>query len=403
MTELATVGAALLVFHLVARLGVAPFAEYQVARAAITSLGPALVVGLAVALPKYVSRAVARDGGRAPDLLRTALLLGAGSILCVAVAGTWFSGAVAQVVFGSADRSDLVVGIVVMACGVVADGVTYGYVRGRLLDQTANLVRILNLGVSPLAAALLADDVVSLLVLAGSFMVLGSLVTLAVVAFRPRLPRVTAGTSGAMVRYALRRMPGDIALAALLTLPTILATHLVGIEEAGYVGFGTSVVALVVAFMAPVSYVLVPRLSHDLVRGGGQLLETARWLPVFFAALAVCGVVALYFLMPLVVSRYLGPEFSGAVVVAREVMLSSIPLAVFMGGRSLIDALYESARNSRNLIIAVLVEIAATFAAVTVWSGATGVAVGLFCGCSALAVLTGVAQWRIPRIETGRV
>jgi O-antigen/teichoic acid export membrane protein len=389
----------------VARLGAFSVAEYQLSRATLTSVQPALLVGLSVGLPRFVARSVAVSGGRASRHLGTAVLLGLSVLAVVVPLALVFRGLVAESFLGGRASSGLVVGLVVMACGYLCDGVAYGYVRGRLMDVRANLLRITDLAVAPVLGIVLCHTVLGILVVTGVVMVLGSTVSL-LIAWRSGPPArfmddvgtvgsdpETDTSAGAMVSYSIRRVPGDIAAALLLTVPTILATHVADTVEAGYVGFGTSMVALVVAFLAPINYVLLPRLSHALGVGrGAGALVAVRWLPALCGALAAAVVLVLAVSLGFVVRIYLGPGFDAAVPIARLVLAAGIPYAVFMGARSVVDAYFDSVRNARNLVIAVVVETAATLLLAQFVSGLYSVAWGLIVGCSTLAVLTLSAQ-----------
>src|SRR5207248_6971853 len=142
----------LLAFRLVAVfLGTTGFGEYSLSRRTLSLLLPLVVLGLDVGVARYVSYAEANkaDGSSAypPAAL---LMLGAGATVLSAVLLA-FNGFWAQVFFGSATYSGLVVAMPVLIVGGGAQVIAYSYLRGMARIQWANVVYVLNFAVVPIA------------------------------------------------------------------------------------------------------------------------------------------------------------------------------------------------------------------------------------------------------------
>jgi O-antigen/teichoic acid export membrane protein len=387
-TEGLVVAGTVFAYWYVARsLGPLGFAEYQVARASLTSAEPLLLLGFIVSLPRLVARSVAEHGGDGRGLLVSAIRAGVIVTLIAAPPVIVFREQFAMLLFGDADLAPIVVALLAPAVGLIAEGIAYGYLRGRHRGTAANLLRLAVSFAAPLIAIAVTTSVAVLMVVYGTIMLVVSLATLVWV--WPRKAEQVPRSTRRLLSDSLPRVPGDVAAAWLLTIPTLMSTHLVGLVEAGFVGFGTSVIALVVAPMGPLSFVLVPRLSAEIGAGrGSAAFRSVRQLPLLCGLAATVMVAVLWLVMGVLVRAYLGEEFADAEHAARLISLSSIPLAVFLGGRSIVDAFYETARNSRNLGICLVVQVSTTLIASQFLGGLEAVALGLFTACSALALLT---------------
>jgi O-antigen/teichoic acid export membrane protein len=393
ITELFVVIGTAYAFGQVARhIGPIGFAEYQIARATLTSAQPALLIGLGVGLPRFVARSVGRYGAAGVGYLRSAAIAGAVVIALIAPAALIFREEFALVVFGDPRFGHDVVGLVAVAVGLIADGIAYGYLRGVHRAAAANLVRAVTCAIAPALGVFFCRTVLSILVVMGVVTTVFALFML--ILFRVREHIVVNPESGReLILYCIRRVPGDICSALLLTIPTICATHLVGVIQAGFIGFGTSAIAVVLASLSPIGYVLLPYLSREIGAGRRNgAYEATRWLPIGCGALATVAVLILWMIMPFLVRVYLGPDFSSAAGPARLMVISAVPLAVYYGGRSIIDAYYNSSRNSIHLVVAALIQAILLIGGQAIVSGMTAIAVSTFLSCTTLAALTVWAQ-----------
>jgi O-antigen/teichoic acid export membrane protein len=250
--------------------------------------------------------------------------------------------------------------------GVCALSITLAVLRGLSKALMASVVLLVGMGVTPLASFLITNSLTGLLSLQSATLVVLSLVVLLVIC-RPVPPEPGPATvrPKTVLRYALRRVPGDAALPALLTMPTFLvARRSPGSASAGYVGFATSVVVLICAAFATLNMVMLPRLSGRAAEGtlDPVLWARLRALPLVVCGLAVVAAVPALLLAPALVRGYLGSDFGAAVPVMRLGVLAAPPLAVYYAARPTLDALQDRPSTVRILIVALLAEIACFFA-----------------------------------------
>jgi O-antigen/teichoic acid export membrane protein len=391
-----TLVAGLLLFHLVARrAGVAGFAYYQVARGVVSTVQPLALVGLVSALHRYLPRA----GRRVRALARQAFLLEVVLLNVVGLATVALADDVGRL-FGIGGARE-VQAAVVLTAGVCLCTVATAALRGCGQVGLSVLASLAGFGVLPLLAFAVTTRMPVFLTLQGVAM--AALACWGIAEAGPRhaerraMPR-PAPPLRVLLRYGIRRTPGDVALPGLFAFPTFFvagASH--STAEAGYTGFATSAITLICAIFGMLNPVLLPRLSghaHDAEAAGRTFgAELARGLKVLpFAAAGVAALASAVLLVVAtpVVHWFLGAEFSGADTIIRLGAPVSIPLAVFYAARPTIDALREAPVTTVLLVGSLAVEVLATYGAdalaVPAWQAALA-------GFGAAAIVLGVSSY----------
>jgi O-antigen/teichoic acid export membrane protein len=109
---------------------------------------------------------------------------------------------------------------------------------------------------------------------------------------------------------------------------------------------------------APVGLVILPRASAQVATGDlAGLRRLVLKILVGGILLALLAVVLGELVIAFFVSWYFGPAFTPAVPYFRIALLGTIPYAVYILMRSILDALDVKALNSRNLIITLSVVV----------------------------------------------
>ncbi|MFF5296402.1 hypothetical protein [Paractinoplanes globisporus] len=398
-----TLASGLLLFHLVARrAGVQGFAYYQVARGVVATVQPLALVGLVPALHRYLPRAGRRVRvlARQVFILEVVLLnlLGFATIALADDVGRLFG-------IGGADE---VRAVVVLAAGTCLCSVAVAALRGCGAVGRSNIASLLGFGVLPLVAFGATAQIDVFLALQGAALV--AVACWGIASAGPRgAEKRPAGPRPApplltLLRYGIRRTPGDIALPGLFAFPTFFVAGVSrSSAEAGYVGFTTSAITLICSIFGMLTPVLLPRLSghaHDAAatgRGfGADLAHGLKVLPFVAAGVAAAASVVLAVSATPVVEWFLGTDFDGADVVIRCGVPVSIPLAMFYAARPTIDALREAPVTAALLVGSLVVEVVATFGAALVlpaWPAALagfGAAAVLLGACTYVALLRAI-------------
>lgn len=366
--EFGTLAAGLLVLRLAAsNWGTVGFGEYVLVRRTISLLQLPILCNMGIAISRYVAIAgvqAARHNRATYLLAATAVALGA-SLVCASII-LLVAGPVASLMFGSAQFAPDIRVVAVALPGLVLHGVAYGYYRGRLQLLSANALQVLNLGLMPLAAMAIPGASVRQAVLA--LAVAWNVVALAfmvppLLAARVEPHERIGDAVVELLRFGIPRVPGEFALAALFSLPTIIAAHLGGLEQAGFVGLGVSLLSMVGSMYAPLGQIVLPSVSAMAARGEtGTVRRDVERLWLACVATGAALVVVLAVGARLLVTLYVGAAFLPAVPVVRLILIAGVPHITYVVLRNVLDALDPRPLNARNLVSALLVFVALALA-----------------------------------------
>ena len=357
-TEVIVIASWLVTFRLVAvEFGVAGFGEYALTRRTLSLLSPLVVVGMDVAIARYVAYAASRRADSTAGYAGAAAAVMAVTVAVASLALLAFSGFFADLFFGSSAYSSLITPLPLLLLGSCIHVVAYGYFRGRSQIQRANLLMVLNQAAVPVTAVYVGHDVAQILLFMGGGWTAISIAFL--VAARPSVVRLREDTVE-LLRFGLPRVPGDVLQLTLFALPGILVAHIVDVPTAGIVAFGVAALGMVGTALTPISFVLLPAAAGLFARGWAaevrqRVLEILRVaVPVLVVAIAVLE----FFARP-IVTDYLGPQFNSGAGVLQLIIVGALPWGLYVTLKSVIDARHVRPINARNMAIAFAVFIAA--------------------------------------------
>jgi O-antigen/teichoic acid export membrane protein len=372
LTEFVTLLCMFLTLWMAARLlGSLAFGEYMLARRAISILAPIALVGVATSVPRYVALAKDRDSPEAPPVAYYV-----SGLLVTLAAGAVIAGLVVQherflgaLVFGTDPPRGIVLSTVVAAMGTCMHLVNYGCLRGQLRLGSANLLQLLNLGVVPPMALIVApDSAARAIAYTGIGWIMSSIAAMwwaiHVSGVRCLTLASVSHSTRQLLRYGAPRVLADLGLPTLFGICTFAVARDQGLENAGFFAFGVSLLQLLASVHAPASILLLPIVSRLAVEKRWcrirRLLARISLLSLVLTALLV---LTLQVALEPVVRNVLGTSFVGATGMVRWIVLGAFPTMAYMILRSPLDALDEWPHNASNLVIAVVT------ASVLVWIG----------------------------------
>lgn len=345
-----------LAFRLAAATGKQDLDMYVIARRTVAFLFPVVLMGAMVGLTRYVSMSPSPAVARRYLLGALSWVLPLGALLCLS--GVLFARPLAWALFDDPRSEALVPPIGVMTVGIALHGVAYGYLRGRGSIVLANLLQLVVLAVGPCLAFVLLDGMEAALWFTAIAWTIAPLLSV--------LPDLLAGSAGPisrergeLLRYGLPRVPGDVALGALLTIPGYVALRTHGIGLSGEVGFGATLINIAAAVFSPVALLLLPSAATQLVRGDHLRLahRVSRMSRIILVA-SVALTLGFELLASPALRIYLGEAGESYVPMARLVFIGALPFAYFNGMRSLLDAYFRTPRNGINLSKSFMILIA---------------------------------------------
>jgi O-antigen/teichoic acid export membrane protein len=256
--------------------------------------------------------------------------------------------------FGTEGHADLLPPLGLMAMGLGLHGMAYGFLRGRRSMVAANTVQLTVLAIETCGAILLFNDLTTVLWATALAWTLAPLLAVMPALLAPRGTKMRRERSE-LLRYGLPRVPGDIALGALLTVPGYVALRTYGLGLSGEVSFGATLLNLAAAVFSPVALLLLPAASGQLAANdhAGLELRIRRMTWVILAASVVLTLGFELLSRPLLLI-YLGPSGASYLPMARIIFIGAFPFAFFNGMRSVLDAYFHTPRNGVNLTVAFL-------------------------------------------------
>lgn len=348
-----------LAYRLAANMGKQDLDLYVVVRRTVSFIYPLLLIGAAVGLMRFV--AMAADPKRQRAYLHGTLRWVAPLGLVLAAVGLIWSKPIAWVLFGPDAGVDLVAPLALMIAGISVHGVGYSYLRGKGTLTLANSVQVWALALAPCIALVVFKEMSMILWATGIAWLVVAVLAIARDLLAPS-QESSKRERAELLRYGLPRLPGDMALGALLTVPVYVVARTHGLAESAELGFGTTLLNFVSAVFSPVTLLLLPASAAQLAAGDHHGLSTRIGRMVRIMLLASLGImVAFEVSADLLLDLYLGDAGETYVFSARVVFLGALPFGFYFGLRSVLDAYYHTPRNGVNLLMSFAIFMVGAF------------------------------------------
>ena len=358
LTTLGLVVTAMLTYRVAAQsFGEMGLSQYALMRRIIAFIQPTLALGLAVALSRSIAarRFDSRSSSESSYLLAGLVIILA-STLAFLVFLLLCPELIAYAFFGSTDYYRHTLALCPMFVGLSLHVVCYAQLHGRFSMRLANMFQLVNIGVIPLIAILCTSS------LDATFWWTGFTVALvSISAIGSQLRNVKTAVQGVFpaIRELLRlgpaRVPGDVALAALMVMPATMAAHSCGLKQGGLVAFCVTLLTLAQTTTTPISTLLLPQ-ATAMLRCGDVAELRSKVLGLLAVSLSVTasGIVFFWlatdFVLTLCVGKY-AAELPG---LAQIIILGALPLNSYTCLRSIVDAGRDRAVNARSICLSLV-------------------------------------------------
>jgi O-antigen/teichoic acid export membrane protein len=353
LTEFSLLVAGLLVYRFASvSFDSVDFASYSLIRRNLSFFIPVLFLGLAVGIPRFISYNH-EDKMKSGNYFLAGCIVLFLSLLLFSIIVFALKNQLAQLLFGDSKYYYLMYPLLAMTYGLSLHSVIYAYLRGSLKMNYANLLQILNLGIGILVVFLFTKHLVYVIYLTSIIWSLTSLIFFVFIFSKLQYSgKEILASAKELLRYSTPRVPGDLALASLLTVPSIIVAHYVGIVPAGFLAFGITILNMAGAAFSPVSLLLLPSVS--------KLASENRYLEIFANTKKIIGITLLLSVVAVLVFElfasfilkiYLGNAPEELVNTTRLIALGIPGYTIYIVLRSVLDALHYKAINTKNLLI----------------------------------------------------
>ena len=386
-TEAVVIACYLLAFRLVAaRLGPTGFGEYALSRRVLSVLAPLALLGVDLAVTRLVAFGSIDRSRIGQQYPLAAILMMSSMTALLSTALLILQRPLAVVLFGSSVLASLITPLPLLVLGNGIYAITYGYMRGNLKIQRANLLAAACQGVVPVAAIFVSDSVPGVLAITG---VSWTVISCAVLLTTPlRFGNLRQRMSD-LAAYGVPRAPGGLLQFALFALPGILIAHIADIRTAGLAAFGVAGLGLIGSALSPVGFVLLPLATRMVARESfAELRRQVVALARISGVAILMATVIIEVLANRIISGYLGLNDTSGTMLVRLLFLAALPWGAYVVLRSVLDARHVKAINTRNMAIAFGAFVIATFFVWLWWWSPVGVVLAFVVSLYLLALLT---------------
>lgn len=339
-----------------AEFGSSGIGEYSLVRRALGLLQPLLLLGLGVGLPRYIAISTKEKRG---SYARAAVLVAGVTTIIAVIAINLFKNFFAGTFFGNAEFTNYIFPLSVLLAASNFQMIVYCYLQGRLLSRAFNLLQIISLSLIPIAVlVILRGSSLPLIISATSYSIIavslafsvyliGDFINVKGKEFKSSLKELFV--------YSVGRLPGDFILAAIISLPPIIAAHYLPVANVGYLAVGQTVTNAFAAIVGPLGIVLLPKVSEMISSRRDR--EVQNNIGPFLAGVLQCSAficfqVAIF--ADFIIFHWLGPGFSAAVPLMYPSVVAAFFYIFYISMRSVIDAAVIKPVNTINLTFAFL-------------------------------------------------
>ena len=334
------------------------FSEYTLSRRNISFLQPLLMIGLGVAVPRYVSIHPKRDSFL-PASLILMTIVSLLFLLVLTLGSRFFS----NLFFGDFKYQNYILPLCILLIGYGFHAILYGYLRGKKEVYFSNLIQLVNIGLLPISVLLYTQNVQQLLLLNGLFLLVSCLI-FGLYVFIKRQIKLDIQScwedAKLMLNFGLPRILGDFALLAMLTFPTYIVLSLQkNVLTGGDVAYSITLLNLVGAAFGPLSLVLLPEIGGFLAEKRIDLIKKRFYVFVLSGIiLTLIGYLTFYFFHEVILNLLLGIDHRQEIFeIAQIVLLGSFGYVLYIILRSFLDAIHVQAKNAANLIIVLIIYV----------------------------------------------
>ena len=338
------------------------FSEYTLSRRSIAFLQPLLMIGLGVAVPRYVSIYTLRNTILSSSMI---LLLAASIILSIAM--LFNQEYFAILFFGDTKYIVYIFPLILLLIANCFHAILYGFLRGKRHIYSSNIIQLINKAILPLLVVIYTSNIYELLYINSIILIVNCIIiTLIIIRYNPISLKIKKFIvdSRVLLKYGLPRVLGDFSLLALLTAPTYLILYFQNnILISGDVAYSITLLNLIGAAFGPLGLVLLPEIAHFMQFKQHHLIQKRFYAFIVLSMiLTVFGYVIYYLFSEQILSLLLGEEYRKSIEdLSITILLGSFGYTMYIVLRSFLDAIKVKATNAFNLIISLFIYIVLTY------------------------------------------
>ena len=327
------------------------FSEYSINKRLVGFLMPLLMIGMGTSLPKFLAAETVK---KQLEIHYTALIILSVFFITALGIGFSFSEQFSHLVFGDVAHEKMCLIVLLYVLSLMLHACVYNFFRGKFNYKAASFLQLINIGLLPLFTYFLADNLFDyFFYLSILTLVLLLVVNLIWIPFLRLKISDFRSSFKKLVSYGLQRMPGDVVLGLFFALPAFIAANYFSITIAGNIAFCISLFNIIIALMSPVNIILLPEASKMVSEKNFVLLKTvSKKLLILSLGVGVLTFLIVFLFGYEILNLFGVENLNQSVIFLRVIFLGVIGYSVFSVIRSIVDAFYETAKVSANVLIA---------------------------------------------------
>jgi len=357
LTQIIVLLSGLAVFKLaMTQFGDIGFSEFSIVKRNLTYLYTFILLGLGVAVPRYIAKEVGMKSGNENTVFFSAFCIMIFSLVTTAIILLLFQEKISFLLFGDQNYIRFLFPIFMSIVGLSLHSMAYSYYRGKMIFNYANLLQIINMGFIPLTVFIFAENIEDVFLYTGLMMSGISLIVFTKIfltqSFEFKKIKVFIPK---LFSYGLQRLPADFGLASLIALPAIFSAHTEGILVAGYVAFSISLLSLSGQAVAPIGLIMLPKISHLLGEKNFVLIQYyVKKLFIFSVLIAIIGTTIYQLFAEEILHLYLGKVELDLIDISKNIIWGALFYPFYVTMRSVVDAYYARAYNTISILTALV-------------------------------------------------
>ncbi len=329
------------------------FAEFSINKRLVGFLMPLMMLGLGVSLPKFLPL---ENEKKQLEIHYSALIIVSSLFLFSLIIFLFNSAYLSHLAFGDFNHEKMFAASLLYVYSLMLHACIYNYFRGKFDFVISSLLQLVNLGVLPFIFFFLVNDVYHLFLIL-SIGTIGLLLLINSI----YIPLIKLKSFDCfqniklLVKYGIRRAPGDVILGLFLFIPTYLASNYFSLTIAGNVAFCLSLFNIVIAIMSPINIILLPKASKIVFEKDFSLLRIiSSKLLIVSIGVGIISLAVVYIFGENILIMFNVKDYLEVAGYLNIIFFGVIGFSLFSVIRSIIDAYYEKARVASIIIISFL-------------------------------------------------
>jgi len=358
LTQIIVLLSGLAVFKLaMTQFGDIGFSEFSIVKRNLTYLYTFILIGLGVAVPRYIAKEIGVKSGNENTVFFSAFCIMIFSLVTTAIILLIFQEKISFLLFGNQNYIRFLFPIFMSIVGLSLHTMAYSYYRGKMIFNYSNFLQIINMGFVPLSVFIFSENIEDVFLYTGLMMSGISLIVLTKIFLSQSFEVSTVKIFiPKLFTYGLQRVPADLGLASLIALPAILSAHTEGILVAGYVAFSISLLSLSGQAVAPIGLIMLPKISYLLGEKNFVLIQYyVKKLFIFSVLFAIIGTTIYQLFAEEILHLYLGKVELDLIDISKNIIWGALFYPFYVTMRSIVDAYYARAYNTISIVTALVI------------------------------------------------